>query len=188
MLRANWKQVLLLFQRNGYSEVVNITSTEGALHTGFVICKACRKNFGCSSAKAKIFVTDLPTENGLYFESSKNSIVEGDEFSFLCAVSRFQYSNITWGHSSNGLLELDKGIKIKYWNSNYSLWSNISVMASSKARHSGDFYCNAESRYHESKRQKISMEIVSVIAPSIIPHSTHNSSIEVKKLYILSCF
>ena len=52
-------------------------------------------------------------------------------------------------------------------------------MSSSKERHSGDFYCNAESKYHESKRLKHSMEIVSVIAPTITHHSTHNSSIEV---------
>ena len=56
----------------------------GALYSGFLICKACRKDFGCSSAMSTIFVTDLPekafTQNGMYISSEKSSIVEGDGF------------------------------------------------------------------------------------------------------------
>ena len=101
----------------------------------------------------------------MYLESSKDSIVEGDGFSIVCAASKFRYSNVSWGHSSISLLEHDKDIKIEYWDTNYSLWSNISVMAGSKTTHSGDFYCNAERKVNfvESKHSGLSMYLPLIV-------------------------
>ena len=82
---------------------------------------------------------------GTHLSASASTVVEEDGFSLACAASRFRFSNVSW-RLSNGLLpaELDNEILIDYWETAYSLWSNISIRVSERAKHSGTYYCIAE--------------------------------------------
>lgn len=129
-------------RRNGYSESFHI-KVHGGYHSGFLVSKACRKSGSyCSEEIVPLFVTDLPTSNGTFFNSSATSVVEGDAVSFTCAASKVMYSNVTWGHSSGASIIEDDGVEVHFWETDFSYWTNISVEQSTQ-KNSGSFTCLA---------------------------------------------
>lgn len=127
---------------NSYSKAVNIQASVES-QSGFLICEACRNKFDCSKSSIPIIVTDLPTDNGTFLQTSTKSIVEGDKLEIICAVSKFTYDNVTWSHEKLGDLQQSSDIRIAYWETDFSTGTNLSIEESSSAQHSGTFYCNA---------------------------------------------
>lgn len=129
------------FWNNGYSESFSI-KVHGGLQSGYLVCKACRKSVDCSEEIVPLFVTDLPTSNGTFFEASAVTVVEGDTVGFVCAASKVMYSNVTWGHSSRSSILEDDRVQVQYWDTNFSYWTNISVEQTALSD-TGTFTCSA---------------------------------------------
>ena len=87
---------------------------------------------------AKVFFS---FSTGSYLQSSARSIVEGDRFNLSCAVSKFRYSNLTWRHDNNDLLEVDEDVDIKFWETDYSIWSHVQIKTGNSSKHHGQFSC-----------------------------------------------
>ena len=187
---------------NGFSEAVSVKA-RGGFHSGFLVCKAC-KSFECSEDTVGLFVTDLPTRNGkngappleiilqlqiilgTYLGPNIGSVVDGENFNLTCGVSKFQYSRISWNKPGQPL-ELDKDVVIEYWNTSYSLWSNISIRESSRTRHAGDFYCNADT----GVSMKHTIKVRDLVKPKIVspqPSTVNGTrSVELGQNFTLYC-
>jgi hypothetical protein len=134
---------------NVYSGAITVEAF-GGLHSGFLTCLACSKNYGCSEAVTPFFITDLPSsqKNGTFIEGSAKSVVEGEAVNLTCAASKYKFSSVSWRlqpqQQSVASSSFTNETFIENWNTEHSRWSRIWINKAAMDIHSRTFKCHLQ--------------------------------------------
>ena len=103
---------------------------------------------------------------GKYLQANATSIAENESSTLTCGLSNLKYYKIVWKHNDINVEEETEFMKIQTWESNYSIWSNLTII-NAMVSHSGRYECEGMSQSGYSANLTLNFEVRHIKKPII---------------------